>query len=241
MEETSLSYLPYDTQVLILESDHPYYIQNYCKTGQEFNDVCKDSIYPLLRKWCYPGSSIEEIRQVLPNATIADVINLSLAYSPIPESTKYWDRVTLVHNACSQNYTLEEIIPLIGRIMNDDGVNFHPIPWICYKFGRLDIINYIIDIQMKFASEYYNISYLYRYHCLTSVRLGLKIEDAYKYSIIDRGNDLTNRALLQMLSQMITTTIGGMLSYEDIIELIIVTYIAVSDDDEAQDSPIFLV
>lgn len=237
MEETSLSYLPYDTRVLILESEHPYYIQNYCKTTQELNEICQNNIYPLLKKWCYPDSSIEEIRQVIHNATMDNVVYLSLAYSPIPESTKYWDRVTLVYNACSHNYDLKGIIPLIGHIMNDNGAHFHPIPWICYKFGRLDIMDYLIDIQMNFASEH-DISYLHRYHCFVSVKLGKKMEKDYKYSINDRGDGLTNNATMKLLSDMILTTMGGMLDYEDIIELIIVAYIAITEDPGMQESPI---
>lgn len=136
----SISILPEDIQFQIIDNTHPYYLTGYCSTDKYFQSLCGSQSYQMLKKWCFPSLTINEIKKILPSPSLQDIITLSLVYSPIPESVKYWDRVTLFYYACEKQYTNpEEYLIFEGETVRNL-LYMDIIPWICYKFNRLDIL-----------------------------------------------------------------------------------------------------
>lgn len=92
--------LPTEIDYQIIRNLHPYYVSElYCGLNKRSLNVCLSSKYELLQIWVYPEKSGNSLRSEFPNLTFNDLLHLCLFYNPIPESVKYYDRLSLFYQA----------------------------------------------------------------------------------------------------------------------------------------------
>lgn len=227
--QTFVSLLPEDVHNEIIDNSHPYYLTNYCSVNKDFQKLCQVRLYHMLKRWCFPSLTINEIKEILPSPSMNDVIILSLVYSPIPESVKYWDKVTLFYYACVNQYPNPDDYLIFEGNKPENILNMDIIPWICYKFNRLDILEKAIrngSVRHTINGEIFesapqrlgsmNESYGQFLIYLIKLKLGIDVSpfpQNYESQIV--GN------FQHELSTFIPRLMNTLLNYEEIIDLIL--------------------
>jgi hypothetical protein len=148
-KEETIPLLYNDIYEEILSKQHPYYYVGYCQSNNEVRRGCEHNKYTLLKKWCFPHISRDEIRVMLPNINYSDVVKLSLVYNPISESTKYYDWLTIFYHSCLAGQSHPEIF------YRENQDTFTSVLMICYKFNRVDVLNSLANsLAEEIKDEY---------------------------------------------------------------------------------------
>lgn len=130
----------------ILEKLHPYY-------GLGLYGVNKDSMncgnrykYQILKSWAFSSLSISEIKEMLPNISYRDVIELTLYYYPITESVGKFDNYSLCYNCFVNKY--EDPLFMFNK---EETIDINIIYSLCYAFDRLDVL---INMKDRFREPW---------------------------------------------------------------------------------------
>lgn len=107
----------FDINYQLLKQQHPYYSSGLCSSSRFINETCEESKYDLLQVWVYPELSISQIKDKFPRISFDDVVKLSLVYNPIPESSQYYDNLTLFYHSCKMNQENPQIF--LDKILLD--------------------------------------------------------------------------------------------------------------------------
>jgi len=146
----------YDINYRILQQQHPYYSAALCETNVFIRESCEESKYDLLQLWCFPEKSVKELKDLYPNLTFGDVIEMSLVYHPIPESRGKYDDLTLFYHSCRIRQAEPTIF--IPQIILEDSEVSYAIMFICYKYNRIDALEYWRDnASVKGLDDFFNI------------------------------------------------------------------------------------
>jgi len=198
--------LPNDIQRLIMENNHPYYMRGYYMSNSQTYSLFEREKDNLLRIWCNETEKREY------DLDLNQLVDLALVYHPIPESVHYWDRITLFYYACKNNYSHPDDI-LTGFFPGDDD-NIEYIPWICYKFKRVDVLLRLRNQFKSFPNLYESISEIYQY--ITFITSYRKSRD-------------TSMRIQQLTWNFINSFInwfpylaGSLLTNEEAIELVVI-------------------
>lgn len=130
---------PVEINYNIITQLHPYYLNSYCQTNTEFKLRCDVAIADIAQVWIWPQLSILKIRTQYPKLTFNDVVSLALVYYPIPESVKYYDKVTLFLHACRVGTDPKPFLTDDVLLLSD----------IAMKYRRYDIIEYMLSTLGK--------------------------------------------------------------------------------------------
>lgn len=130
---------PAEINYNIITSLHPYYLIPYCQTNNEIKLRCDIAVADIGQIWIWPELSLLQIRKLYPKLTFNDVVSLALVYSPIPESIKYYDRVTLFLHACRIGADPKPFLTNDVLLLSD----------IAMKYRRYDIIEYMLSTLGK--------------------------------------------------------------------------------------------
>lgn len=230
----SIDKLPSDVQMLFVEVNHPYYMKDYFVINKHLWNIYNSSVYNILKKWCYPDYSISKIEEMIPNATIDNAIELSLVYSPIPESVKYWDRITLFYHACRLNYEINHCVDIIRRFINDSDTILQHIFWICYKFERRDILSNIEDIMTDFINfETRDISDKYIMIELIRSIIKTKLKMPNDYVPVE------GVSYVDIFESIVNISMNGFFTYREIVELTVIFQKMGLFEPEYPDAPIY--
>ena len=170
-----------DINYNILSRIHPYYLVNYLLTCKSNKLLCEQLKYNFLREWVI-NEKLDDIYLLLPQVSFRDIVELSLFYSPIPESIGKFDRNSLFYSACKHKYYNPEYY--LG-----EEISIPSVSWACYKFNRIDIIErliYTYNNCSKIVQRNEYIEVLYAFHNMLNLKLGLTkyacIWDTYNLS-----------------------------------------------------------
>lgn len=128
---------------------HPYHIHAYCTTDKQKLEECDGWKYELLQLWILPDMSVLQLRKIFPSLTFLDVVKMSLFYYPIPESRIRFDEMTLFYNACKTDQEMPTLFLTLNK------VDINVICWTCYKFNRIDVLNYLLTYYRDHNLKYY--------------------------------------------------------------------------------------
>jgi len=134
-----------DIRYEVIGKLHPYYLQPYFEASKEKLLEFEDLKYDYLQLWIWPNRSVLEIKQMLPNISLKDTVELCLFYHPIPESIGKFDEISLFLSSCR----IGQLDPLI--YIRTYPLDITVIGWICYKYSRLDIVDRLVNEYLSFV------------------------------------------------------------------------------------------
>lgn len=152
----------------IFEQEHPYYLQGICSADSYYHEYCQENKYRILRKWSGLNVTTEELKFRLPRASFADIVELCLLYYPIPESSKYYDGITLFRYACERrldnalDFVTNWVEFLFSDLIKEHGDDVYVpigdliyiICLICYKYKFIKPLVDISQSQKSYFSDY---------------------------------------------------------------------------------------
>lgn len=118
----------------IVQHLHPYHITLYLTINKKHYQLLREWKYNIVQRWICPLWTLEQAKNMFPILSSKDVVELALFYNPIPESMGKFDNFSLFYHACRTNSTDPTIF------CEPDPSDISVMGWICYKFGRLDVI-----------------------------------------------------------------------------------------------------
>lgn len=201
--------IPIEINFEIIKASHPHYGWKQCITDKKMLEYCESNKYDILQVWSYSLLSTKELRERLPNITWKQIVEISLMFHPIHESIGVWDPITLFYYSCKEQQDTPEIY-----LGSNVGVAFstfnnkefgYIVPWIIYKFHRLDVIERI-NSQLIAPS----VSLLI-IESLIDIKLGNPLKESPFLTPGNYGNIVYNTYNL----------CGTLLTYEEYLELII--------------------
>lgn len=174
--------IPGEIESLILSFLHPYYILQYnltCKRAYLIKDTLNKN--QLLLQYCYTNS------ETFPTIQLKDIVELSLIYDPIPESSRYYESTHCLYEACRRKQV--DITPFIHKSVSKI------TPWIYWKFGyHNELKNFFIYSGNKdiFVSQLlYSLYNIYP-----------EVRDHYVYGLVSSNYDW--EIIMQHIPEFIT-------------------------------------